>query len=388
MELHLRKKGVALFFEGREMILNIDDVLLGLSITPTVGWKTIEHLIHTGIDESVYSLDSRGWKTKYPFLTDTQSTSLANAIKVDKISSFKEKMKKLNIGYCSFYDESYPELLKEIFNPPWILYYKGNFKLIHTYCLGVVGSRKTSSYGRSVTERLIPELVKNHWTVVSGLAYGIDTISHEVTLKTEGNTIAVLGCGIDIIYPKTNRTLYERIVDKGLIISEYPPGVRPQPAFFPLRNRIIAGISKGVIVIEAAKQSGSLITAHHALEQGKEVFAVPGSIFDTQSVGTNLLIQQHGAKLITNCQDIFDELPKVPLEHIIDAKKQRLNEGIMVEDIEKEILEVLKFEKLHINELLTKTGIQMNDLMHLLLKLEMKGFIKMFPGSYYKSIQE
>lgn len=363
----------------------IQDVFLCLSITPKVGWSTIDHLNQVGIDQSVFNLDKIQWKKRYPFLNDNQALALSETVTKNVLFQQKKKLEALQIQVLTPYDPEYPPLLKEIFNPPWVLYAWGDLTLLSRPGLGVVGSRKTTHYGRHVTEKLVPELVHKGWVIVSGLALGIDAISHESTLQAGGKTVAVLGSGIDVIYPKNNRHLYERIKEQGLLLSEYPPGTPAIPAYFPQRNRIISGLSHGIIVVEAAKKSGSLITAHLALEQGRDVFAIPGSIFDFQSVGTNLLIQQ-GAKLVTNALDIVDEFPHVSLPLPQEKKDHGLNEGIMVEDIEKEILEVLKFEKKHMNEILSLTGTSMTELSHYMLKLEMKGFIKALPGSFYQKI--
>lgn len=359
-------------------------LLLGLSLTPKVGWKTIHKLIIEGIDDSCFEWNVQQWRSRYVFLNEDQSVQLSLSVTKEKINAFEEGLKEKGISYISILDEQYPELLKEIFDPPWILFTKGDTSLLQRPSLSIVGSRKTSQYGRLVTQKITPELVGKGWVIVSGLALGIDAVSHESTLKAKGKTIGVLGSGIDVIYPEHNKHIYQQMQDAGLIISEYPPGTPPHPSFFPRRNRIIAGLTYGTIVIEAAKQSGSLITAHCALEQGREVFAIPGSIFDRHSVGTNLLIQQHGAKLVTNTHDILQELAHVTLPQGKENMKKRLNEGIVVDDIEKEVLELLSYEKVHMNELSHKLKIPFTELTKVILKMEMKGLIKALPGSYYQ----
>lgn len=359
-------------------------LLLGLSLTPTVGWKSIHKIVLEGIDENSFGWSAQQWRDRYVFLSEEQTVQLSLSVSKEKITAFEESLERKGVSYVSILDEQYSDLLKEIFDPPWILFTKGDASLLQKPALSIVGSRKTSQYGRLVTQKLTPELVSKGWVIVSGLALGIDAVSHECTLKAKGKTIGVLGSGIDVIYPEHNRHIYEQIQDVGLIISEYPPGTAPHPSFFPRRNRIISGLSYGTIVIEAAKQSGSLITAHFALEQGREVFAIPGSIFDRHSVGTNLLIQQQGAKLVTNTHDILQELTHVSISQGIEITKKRLNEGIIVDDIEKEILEFLSFEKAHMNELSLKMKIPFSELTKVILKMEMKGLIKALPGSYYQ----
>jgi DNA processing protein len=363
-------------------------ILLGLTLTPKIGWKTIHKLILDEIDECCYELSSEQWKKKFAFLTEEQCRHLSIEMDKEKLKEYEKKLKEMNITYFTVVDTEYPSSLSEIYESPWVVFSRGDLSLLQRPSLAIVGSRKTTHYGRMVTEKLVPDLVQKGWVIVSGLALGIDAVSHDSCLKAQGMTIGVLGSGIDTIYPKQNKHLYQKIMDKGLLLSEYPPGTAPHPSYFPQRNRIIAGLSYGVVVIEATKKSGSLITAHCALEQGREVFAIPGSIFDQQSVGTNLLIQQHGAKLVTHPKDIVEELSHVDLPKIKDENvKTRVNEGIMVDDIEKKLLELLKREKRHMNELSTGSSLPFAELTKELLKLEMKGLIKALPGSYYQRIQ-
>jgi DNA processing protein len=363
-------------------------LLLALTITPTVGWKAIYQILSSGVGEECWYWSSEEWLEQCPFLKPAQCDQLSDKVSLVSLEAYERKLECMKVGYISIVDEEYSSILKEIFDPPWVLFYKGDYKLLQQPGLGVVGSRKTTHYGRNVTQKLVPELAHEGWVITSGLASGIDSISHESTIMAKGKTIAVLGSGIDVVYPKSNKSLYSRIVNEGLIISEYPPGTEPRAGFFPRRNRIISGISHGVVVIEAAKKSGSLITAHCALEQGREVFAVPGSIFDHQSVGTNILIQQNGAKLVTNTKDILNELSHIHIrKENNESTLKGLNEGIMVDDIEKEIIEFLALEKRHINEIQSYTSKSIIDLGHLLLKMEMNGLIRALPGSYYQRLE-
>lgn len=206
--------------------------------------------------------------------------------------------------------EEYPKQLKNIYDPPLKLYVLGNKKLLEQRGIAIVGARKATEYGKNIALQLSRRLSENGINVISGLALGIDTYAHLGTLQESciGKTIAVLGCGLNEIYPKQNRELAKRIIDNGgCIISEYPIGTKPEKLNFPQRNRIISGLSNGVVVVEASEKSGSLITADFALEQGREVFAVPGNILNQTSVGTNSLIKQ-GAKLVTNYMDIIEEI--------------------------------------------------------------------------------
>lgn len=217
-------------------------------------------------------------------------------------------IKKNNIITVSINDENYPNSLKNIYDPPILLYLKGNIDLIYKKSISIIGCRLCSSYGKVVTKKFAYNLAKKNITIISGLARGIDTYAHIGALEANGNTIAVLGSGIDVIYPKKNENLYNSIIkNNGLIISEYIIGTKPIPINFPKRNRIISALSSGVLVTEAKIRSGSFITVDFALEQGKEIFAVPGNINSVNSEGTNSLIKQ-GAKLVTSVDDILDEL--------------------------------------------------------------------------------
>lgn len=223
------------------------------------------------------------------------------------LNLFKDYQRK-EILPITIFDDKYPDLLKETYQPPWVIYAKGNVDLLHKpRKLAVVGSREATAYGKMAIQLLFPELIAQDFVIVSGLAKGIDAHSHEMAMNYGGKTIAVIAGGIHHLYPKENHKLADRIIDNNLIISEFPPDIRPERWHFPLRNRIISGISNGTLVIEAEKKSGSLITANYAVNEGREVFAVPGSIFNPQSIGTNELIQQ-GAKLVKTAEDITVEL--------------------------------------------------------------------------------
>ena len=218
----------------------------------------------------------------------------------------EEKIKVLTI-----LDGAYPQRLKEIYLPPIVIFYRGNLSLINQRAVAIVGSRDHSKYAKDCIHELIPTLVNDGIVIISGLARGVDTLAHEETLKTSGNTIAVIGSGLDVVYPPENANLYDLISKRGLILSEYPLQSRPLKFHFPYRNRIIAGLSHGVCVIEAKEKSGSLITANLALSENREVFAVPGSIFSTHSKGTNSLIEA-GACLVSSGETISKNLKYFP----------------------------------------------------------------------------
>ncbi|AGK53070.1 DNA-processing protein DprA [Bacillus sp. 1NLA3E] len=211
------------------------------------------------------------------------------------------------INPITIFDDQYPPLLKEIYQPPWVIFAKGNLQFLkNTKKIAVVGSRNATSYGKMAIQILFPELINQGFIIVSGLATGIDALSHDYAMKLGGNTIGVIAGGFDHIYPKENLILAKEMFENQLIISEYPPGSRPERWHFPLRNRIISGMCLGTLIIEAQRKSGSLITASYAVNEGREVFAVPGNIFSPHSMGTNDLIQQ-GAKLVKTGADITEE---------------------------------------------------------------------------------
>lgn len=292
---------------------------------------------------------------------------------IDNIN--KEKIKIITIN-----DQNYPRLLKEIYSPPYILYYKGNIKQEFEFTIAIVGSRKYTSYGQQVTEELSKNLAQNKLTIVSGLALGIDTIAHTACLEAKGLTIAVLGSGIDKqnLYPSLNRYLVDKIIlNNGCVLSEFPPGTAPLKHNFPQRNRIISGLSLGTIVIEAKKKSGSLITANYALEQNREVFAVPGNIYSLNSEGTNNLIKS-GAKLVSSADDIIETLNLTKATEFINNKK------IIPESIEeKEILSFLSHEPIHIDELARFTKFNSSKISSTLIMMEMKGIIRNLGGMQY-----
>lgn len=240
-------------------------------------------------------------------MTANQVHNIREYLKTLQIDSLLDHYQNNGIHTLTIFDDKYPPLLREIYDPPLVLYTKGNTQLMKKRCLGVVGTRNMTPNGHFSVLKLLPPLIKHGFVTVSGLAKGIDTLAHQITVKNQGCTIAVLGGGIMKIYPKENQELAELLSETQLLISEYPPFTSPKKWHFPKRNRIISGLSEGVIIIEAKEKSGSLITADQALEQGREVFSVPGSILEPTAAGTNSLIQQ-GAKLVLSHQDILNEL--------------------------------------------------------------------------------
>ncbi|NLC11985.1 MAG: DNA-protecting protein DprA [Firmicutes bacterium] len=279
-------------------------------------------------------------------------------------------------------DEHYPPLLKNISDHPPILYYLGEIPS-NSFSIALVGSRKHTVYGKEVAFKLSSSLAKQGIVVVSGLARGIDTWSHRGCLAGGGKTVAVLGCGLDECYPSENKGLMKEISQRGAVISEYPLGTKPLPFNFPRRNRIIAGMCRGTVVIEAAKKSGALITAHLSLEYNREVFAVPGSIGSPYSRGCHKLIKE-GAKLIENIEDILEEFPEFQMRCSSQQPLSKTEESLNKE--EKELLDIIPYSPYHLDQIIKTTGWGAEKLLPLLLELELKGTIKQLPGKYFLRI--
>lgn len=299
-------------------------------------------------------------------------------------NSFEENLlKRLNnekSSIVTIYDDLYPKKLKQIGYAPYILYYKGSLCEIDNLSIAVVGSRKATSYGRWTAEKLTGELSELGVNIISGLAAGIDTIAHKTALKYNAKTAGIIACGIDVIYPKSNENLYKEISEKGgAVITEYPFGMQPLPNNFHDRNRIISGLSDGVLVIEARERSGTLITAGHAAEQGREIFAVPGNIDSLYSIGTNALIRD-GAKITTSVNDIIDEI--LELKNRV-SQRQSLPDYNCLDKDEIKIINCLQSGNKTISEIYEKTGIEAGTILGLVTLLEMKKFIKQIPGNKF-----
>lgn len=287
-----------------------------------------------------------------------------------------EKLAKLKIKVLIFPDKSYPKLLKEIADPPGVLYFRGNLDQ-EELVLAIVGSRKYSNYGKKVASEMAYKLASNGLTIVSGLALGIDSFAHEATLLAKGNTIAVLACGLDSIYPVSNIRLGDKMLaNGGAIISEFPLGTPALNYNFPIRNRIIAGLSLGTLVIEAAQSSGSLLTATAALDYNREVFAIPGEIYSENSEGTNKLIKL-GAKLVTSYKDILDELNFEEKKGFERVKK------ILPDSPEEDILLRLLGKPTFIDELVKKSSLNTAQVNAVLIQMELKGKVQNLGGTRY-----
>ena len=317
------------------------------------------------------------------------STNLAKRIRNAKIGKEKieaqveselNKLHKLNAEIVTIWDEEYPELLKKIFDPPLILQVKGNLTDTDKFSIAMVGTRQPTNYGKIYAERIASDLAQQNITIVSGMARGIDSISHSAALKKGGRTIAVIGSGLDVIYPPENKKLFESISENGAVISEFPLGTKPDAVNFPRRNRIISGISLGSIIIETGIAGGAMLTARFALDQNREVFALPGNVGVKQSEGSNQLIQRGEAELITSAEDVLLEL-ELKLKPILGKNIPKHQEELTL--FEEKIMNTLNSEPLHIDKIATEANLSTSDCLVHLLSLEFKGLVKQLPGKMF-----
>jgi DNA processing protein len=278
-------------------------------------------------------------------------------------------------------DDAYPKRLRDIYDPPPLVYVRGELKKEDELAVSIVGSRKTSPYGRWITEKVGQELARHGVTIVSGMARGIDSVAHMGAISVGGRTIAVLGCGIDVIYPSENRNLFYQIIDHGAILSEFPMGSPPEGGHFPRRNRIISGLSIGVVIVQASAESGSLITAGYALEQGREVFAVPGNVGAEGSRGTNQLIKE-GAKLVESSEDILEEiLPQWRRESETTPKIEPPDRNLTEE--ERTLYRLLGETPLHIDVIIRESRFDPGRVSSLLMNLELRELVSQWPGKCF-----
>ncbi len=354
-----------------------EDYLFAWSLVPQIGYRRLSRLI------SYFSDAKTAWenfKTIDPSIFGPKLTrDLKEAIQRINIDKELEKVYKKNIKIITLQSPDYPFLLKKTASPPIVLYVKG--ELPSGNYISVVGTRRPSHYGITIAEKLSGELIIRGGVIVSGMARGIDTHAHLAALQKGGKTIAVLGTGVDIVYPFENKKLYRSIISSGAVISEYPIGTKPRREHFPRRNRVIAGLSLGTLVIEAPKKSGALITANFATEEGREVFAVPGPLNSEKSKGTNQLIK-NGAKLVEDVSDIIEEFPYVKWDK--DTKEER---EVGLNDKEKIVYRLIGSEPKYIDEIGEESALAREELFSVILNLELKGYIKEIGGKRYCKIR-
>ncbi|MBM3726553.1 MAG: DNA-protecting protein DprA [Acidobacteria bacterium] len=383
-------------------ILSREDELhwLALRLIPGLGTRrSVELVRHFRSATAVFrasegALDGAG-------VSGSLARSIASGCTFDDAVSQQEKLAASGTVLIPFLDPIFPQALREIFDPPLVLFARGRLELLESVMIAVVGTRRPSAYGQAATSRLSEDLAKAGVTIVSGMARGIDTTAHQAALKAKGATIAVFGCGADMIYPAENRKLAAQIAAEGLLLSEFPMGTPAYPQNFPIRNRIVSGMSSGVLVVEGAQYSGSAITARLALDQGRDVFAVPGNITSKMSWGPNLLIKQ-GCKLVQDWQDVVNELPDTLRRRLADSRPQKMLEllenqpsgevsaGVVVAGapVTRAILGQLRFDNaLHLDELMESLeGFSSSEIIAALFDLELEGLVRQLPGKNFVKV--
>lgn len=351
---------------------------LGFSLIPEIGPKRLAYL------RSYFGDLASAWNASETALRHCglDSLPLENLLTLRKkldLPAEMAKVERLGVQLVTLTDDDYPALLRTIPDAPTVLYIRGSLISADEPSLAIVGTRKASSYGRDVAFSLSKALARESVAIVSGLAQGIDSAAHQGALDGGGRTIAVLGCGIDIVYPAANKPLAGRIVENGALISEFPIGTPPEGRNFPRRNRIISGLSLGVLLVEAPEQSGALLTVEKALEQGRDVFAVPGSIFSPISRGPNRLIQD-GAKLVNDVRDILDEMNIAQRNMQVRQTTEKIAPA---NDVEASLLGILGHHPIHIDDLVRQSGVPVTLVSSTLTLLELKGLIQIAGSMQY-----
>lgn len=376
---------------------------LALRLTPGLGTRMANRLLQRfGSPQAIF----RASRTELEAAgaSGSAAQSVASGCAFEDAAAQQEKMREAGAAAIPIEDPRYPSLLREIFDPPVILFARGRIELLGSIMFGVVGTRRPTPYGLAASERLSADLARAGLTIVSGMARGADSAAHRGVLAAGGCTVAVLGCGVDVVYPSENRKLAAELAIQGLIVSEFPMGAVAFPQNFPIRNRIISGMSTGVLVVEGAQYSGSSITAKLAMDQGREVFAVPGNITSKMSWGPNLLIKQ-GAKLVQDWNDVIVELsPDVRRQLIEHSRERLLGTGPATPDgpqsslsdgaggelgvVARKILEKLKVDSaLNLDELLDLLeDFSPSELIAALFELEMLGLVKQLPGKNFVKV--
>lgn len=360
-----------------------------LSLLPGIGVRTCNILLEHFSSPSVLLAANQKTLAAIPGIRKNQLNVLRDAEKFREQA--EEQVKRLQShggAIVTWESEQYPPHLRELVDSPQVLYCMGDVSLLNSMAIAIVGSRAATSYGRKISQRLARELAGFNVTVVSGMAHGIDAEAHTGALENKGGTVGVLGCGLDICYPKENYTLYRKIIEQGLLVSEYPLGSRPEAFRFPARNRIIAGLSRGVVVVEAARRSGSLITAQIALDCGREVFAVPGQLDSCKSEGCHWLLQQ-GAKLVRNGSDIISEFSFMGKGGAPTPAKEGVESETEHPELEPDAKKLLSFIEpypLHRDVILQSSSLSAAQGAELLLILELEGCVEMLSGDRVRRV--
>ena len=364
---------------------------LALALTPGLGARMAGKLLQEfGSPEAIFSASLTALESR------RLPAAVAQAIHTRQpLSDAAKELAMVQAAGCRLltWDEpEYPRRLREIYDPPALLYVRGNVELLGRHMISIVGARRPTPYGNQMAERLSRDLADRGLVITSGLARGIDSCAHRGALSSPtGATIGVLGCGIDVVYPKENKKIFAEMEKRGAIISEFPMGTFPAPQNFPIRNRIIAGMSLGVVVVEGAQYSGSLITARLAMEFGREVFGVPGNATQASSFGPNQLIKQ-GAKLVTGWEDVVEELPTPVRAELLPVETASAEERaeLVQRDLaptERTLYELLSLdESRHVDELVELSGLTSSEVLAALFDLELKGVVRQLPGKQFLKV--
>lgn len=367
----------------KSVLTSQERLLLWLSVNLGSSSARVRRMLEAfdGSVEEVFRAAAKGKLPKMRFLDDEKLSNIQAHANERYIERIINRLDELDVKVSTLYSENYPILLKNIYDPPAVLYYKGTLYPELRLPIAIVGAREPSDYGRRVTRELAEELASAGACIVSGLAYGLDRVAAEGALDAEGNdypTIAVLGTGPNVVYPSVNRDVYELIAERGAVVSEFMPGIGPKPSHFPMRNRIISGLSKGVVVVEARTKSGTSITVDCALEQGRDVFAVPGRVSDELSGGTNDLIREGMAKITLSAQDVLEEYGMKPrsVERKVVAPSELPFEQQLIHRL------LIAGERTY-DELAELTGFDAGKLNSTLTEMEFSGIIKQSPGRLY-----
>jgi DNA processing protein len=356
--------------------------LIRLSLVPGIGTRKLQLLIKR-FKNPAYVFEAHPQEL---IRTEGISRKLALQIKAyrDQKEFVNDQLKRLNkcgAHIITLWDNNYPQLLKQIYDPPPYLFVLGAFKSSDENSIALVGTRRPSDYGKNVAEQFSQQFAHNGITTVSGLARGIDTYVHTSTLNGGGRTIAVLGSGVDIPYPRENKRLLERISENGAVVSEFPMGAGPDMVHFPRRNRIISGLSIATIIIESGEDGGALITASMALDQNRDIFAIPGSIYIKTCAGTNQLIRDGKAKLVSTPEQVLEEL-QLRL-HPKNVEDHRTPPPVELSLFESKILEQIQNEPIHIDAIAERANVSTVDALVSLLSMEFKGIIRQLPGKHF-----
>ncbi|TLD71144.1 DNA-protecting protein DprA [Phragmitibacter flavus] len=355
---------------------------LALNLLPKIGPIRVQRLLEVfGTPEDILRAKASDIQQIDGFGNDLAST-IAHWKKHIDLDRELRRIQEENLTLVTPEDSVYPDLLSEIHDPPLLLYVRGQITERDRHAVSIVGVRNATAYGLATAKKLAFQLAQAGYTIISGLARGIDTAAHEGALAAKGRTIAVIGSGHAKLYPPENAALAERIAESGAVVSEYPVDYPPDKTTFPQRNRIVSGWSSGTIVVEAALRSGSLITANQAMDQGRTVFAVPGNIDRPSSHGCNHLIQQ-GAKLVQDASDILEEFNVLPLNIISSADAPHGGHRPDLSEQEAVVHSALSTDELHINEIALATNLPIGTVSTTLMKLEMKSLVRALPGKFY-----